>query len=133
VLCLEVAEASARSFSRRVSSSFAEKVDVEVAGARANEYKSSGPKRSPRIAIDLVALAHLSRTGDAWRTVRVEDHDLEEAIRCIPDPSTKTSQLVQEGVGIVFLLPRPVNICKQHIEHVALGHAAVGAPETNQA
>jgi hypothetical protein len=35
---------------------------------------------------------------------------------------------MQEGVGIVFLLPRPVNVGKQHIEHVALGHAAAGVP-----
>ena len=77
--------------------------------------------------IDLLALAHLCRDVDTWRTVQVTESDLKEASRCIPDPSTRTCQLLPEGLGVVFLLPRPVNIGKeQSVEHVAVGHAPAG-------
>ena len=91
------------------------------------EYQASGPRRSPRIVIDLLALAHLCRDGDTWRTVNVTETDFREASRSLPDPSTRTCELLPESLGVVFLLPRPVNIGEeQSVEHVAVGHARAG-------
>jgi hypothetical protein len=91
------------------------------------EYQASGPRRSPRIVLDLLALAHLCRDDDTWRTIHVTEQELKDALQCIPDPTTPTEELLPKSLGTVFLLPRLVNIGKgQSIGHVAIGHAPGG-------
>lgn len=93
-------------------------------------YRTSAQK-SPRIVIDLLALAQLCRKGEHWRTAKVTESQLDRARAFLPDLSTKTNTLLTPGFGTVFILPRPFSIgAGQEIEHVAVAHARAGVPIT---
>ena len=88
-------------------------------------YRDGG-RKSGRIVFDLLALAELCRSGDAWRTVQVNAADLDELSKLALDQATKTTELLKPGGGFVFLLPRPVSIGEGEIEHVAVAHVPAG-------
>jgi hypothetical protein len=91
-------------------------------------YRTSA-KRSPRIVIDLLALAQLCRKGEHWRTAEVTEQQLDRARAFLPVLQTKTNTLASPGFGTVFILPRPFSIGgDQEIEHVAVAHGTAGVP-----
>jgi hypothetical protein len=94
----------------------------------AETYDRSAGK-SPRIVIDLLALAQLCHRDNSWLTTQVGDSEHDLARDFVPDLSVRTVSILRPGSGIVFLLPRPVSAgYRDKIEHVAVAHAQAGVP-----
>jgi hypothetical protein len=102
-----------------------EHLDRQVLMAGQADARNAG--NSPRVVLHLLTLAELCRRGNSWRTIQVTDEQLKLAQVFVPDLSEYTPSLVRALWGVLFLLPRPVEIAKDdEIEHVAVAHVTAG-------